>query len=235
MAKTIFDETQDQRDAELAIYFKVPVIEVHKYAIGSKSSIQLYKDEDIGSQSYNFIYEDYKYVEKINWLRTCAAFTITRRADYIVKLTKKMAPIKDKKILDFGCGVGSHGIFCTELGAQVDFLDVKGPLYDYAQWRISQRKLKIGKLLYPESALPAVYYDAIICLDVLEHVADPVASLLRLASALKPNGYLSLEVSTSVQPTSGHFSQSINSWKTQGLPMLDRLFRHLQEYLFIKK
>jgi SAM-dependent methyltransferase len=235
MAKNIFEETQDQRDIELATYFKVPIAEVRKYAIGSKSSIQLYKDEDIKSQSYNFIYADYKYVEKINWLRTCAAFTVTRRADYVVKLTKKMAPVAGKKILDFGCGVGSHGIFCAEMGAQVDFLDVKGPLYDYALWRISRRKLTIGSVLYPENVLPTAYYDAIICLDVLEHVANPVASLVCLAEALKPNGYLSLEVSMGIQPTSGHFSQSINLWKTQGLPMLDSLFNHLQGYLFIKK
>jgi 2-polyprenyl-3-methyl-5-hydroxy-6-metoxy-1,4-benzoquinol methylase len=231
----IFTESQEQRDIELAEFCKVPVGTVKNYPIGTQASVQLFKNEDIALQSYDFIYKNYKYVERVNWLRTCSALTITRRSKYILELVTKIGKLEQQHVLDYGCGVGSHGIFCAELGATVDFLDVDGPLFDYAKWRIAKRNLKVGKYLYPESKLTAAHYDAILCLDVLEHVADPAGTLSNIACALKTNGYLLLEVSTIVKPTSGHFSQSIERWKKHGAVVLRNKFFRISKNLFYKK
>lgn len=231
----IFSESQDQRDLELAEYCNVPLAAVQQYEIGTQASVQLYRNEDISSPSYEFIYKKYPYVKELDWLRTCSALTITRRAKFVVSLVNTMGQLRNKTIIDFGCGVGSHGIFCAQRGAIVDFLDVDGPLYNFAKWRARKRNIVINNYLYPDTQLPSVQYDAIICLDVLEHIANPATALSNLTAALKSGGYLLLEVSTVVKPTSGHFSQAIDIWKKDGLPMLSKNFSKVSDKLFCKK
>lgn len=231
----IFSESQDQRDLELAEYYNVPLATVKQYEIGTQASVQLYKDEDISLPSYEFIYKKYPYVNELNWLRTCSALTITRRAKFVANIVKTVGQLRNKIIIDFGCGVGSHGIFCAQHGAVVDFLDVDGPLYNFAKWRVRKRGIAINKYRYPDDQLPNKYYDVVICLDVLEHIADPAAALSNLTAALKSGGYLLLEVSTAVKPTSGHFSQAIDIWKKNGLPILAKNFNKVSDKLFCKK
>ena len=133
----------------------------------------------------------------------------------MVRLGTLVGPWGGIRVLDFGCGVGSHGIHCAEEGASVDFLDVDGPLYDYAKWRLARRKLTAG-LLHAGDALAPGEYDVALCLDVLEHVAEPVKTLRGILDALVPGGLLALEVSHMIKPTSGHFVRNIQRWKAQG-------------------
>lgn len=230
--KNIFEESQDDRDEELFRYTGVPVRVLKEMKIGSQSSIKLFRDEDIERDSFDFIYEDYKYLEIEEYLRTLSALTVSRRSGYIKVLHKYMGKMEGKRILDFGSGVGSHGIYCAQMGAEVDFLDVAGPLFDYTKWRVEDRNIKNVNFLYPNSILKLEEYDAIICLDVLEHIANPGEVFLNLVSSLKLGGLLSLEVSTMVKPKSGHFSQNIKAWWKGDIKHLNNNFEKVETSLY---
>lgn len=221
---TILSETQEQRDEELSRYSGRPPRELVSLRIGHPDSIALHTDEECTADSYDFIYSSYPLVkDHTHLLRTLAAYTVTRRAHYMRDLDQRVGVWKGLRVLDFGCGVGSHGIFCAQQGAQVDLLDVKGPLREYAEWRVRQRGLDAAFLDHTNE-LENDVYDVVICLDVLEHVADPVADLRRILRALKPGGLLALEVSSMVKPTSGHFARTIQRWAKQSLPVLKGSF-----------
>jgi 2-polyprenyl-3-methyl-5-hydroxy-6-metoxy-1,4-benzoquinol methylase len=224
MAKNIFKETQQERDIELAKFYELSVAKVQAMEILAKESLRIFTDIDITRQSYNDLYKNYQYMNPVHYIRTMSFVTINQRSSYVLTMERVLRSLKGKRVLDYGCGVGSHGIYCLQKGAIVDLLDVDGPLYNFAKHRINNRKLSVANYLYPTSKLTPKSYDAIICLDVLEHIADPLTAITSIVNSLKKNGVLCLEVSTNVQPTSGHFTQSINAWKA-GVGVLNQFIR----------
>jgi len=231
----VFTESQVDRDSELSAYSKKSMAEVQKIPVGDKRSIQIYANEDIARDSYSNLYKSYPFMESSTpYLRTLAAYTVTRRAKDVLDLEKYLGSFSKKKVLDYGCGVGSHGIYCLQRGATVDFLDVNGPLFDYAKWRIKNRKLK-GCSFLEETAKLEKKYDAVICMDVLEHVANPVKAFSAITASLRSGGLLLLEVSTMVKPTSGHFSKSIALWKKSGVKLLSEKFVRVHGKVYKRK
>ena len=217
----VLDETQLHRDQELSRYTGEPLATIRKKTVGAPSSIQLFKDEDCTADSCDFIYEAFPYIDdQTHLLRTLTAYIVTRRAHYMRGLLQHLGhPWKGVRLLDFGCGVGSHGIHAAHHGAGVDFLDVDGPLRQYAQWRVAQRGLP-GTFLLPQDLPNEPVYDAVVCLDVLEHLADPVKTFRAITETMRPGAVLALEVSKMVKPTSGHFSRNIERWQTEGAQVL---------------
>lgn len=232
--KSIFTQTQRERDEELSLYSGRDVKEIEKLIIGTPKSIMLFKDEDINRDSFDFIYKDLKFVDIVDTLRTLSCYIVERRAKYIQTLENKYA-IEGKKVLDFGCGVGSHGIYCSQQNGYVDFFDIDGPLYSYAKWRVGQRKLKNVRLLSDKRNIIKNCYDVVLCLDVLEHVANPTEELIGISEYMKKDGVLVLEVSTMIKPTSGHFTQSIENWKKSGMKVLKDRFVAIDRILWRKK
>lgn len=234
MAKTIFEETQEERDIELAKFYGLSVKSVKHLTILAPESLQIFKNEDIAAPSYDHLYTEFKYMNPVHYIRTLSYVTIEQRASYIYSMEEALRGLFKKQVLDYGCGVGSHGIYCLQKGAIVDFLDVDGPLYNYAKHRINNRKLSVQNYLYPNSNLASNSYDAVICLDVLEHVSDPIAAMVSIANSLKKNGVLCLEVSQQVKPTSGHFSQVIKLWQRKHTSVMSQ-FVHVDKYIYRKK
>lgn len=230
----IFKESQLQRDSELSAYLNKPLDYVQKLVVGDKASIHLHTDKDVKADSYDFIYKEYKAIPNVDaYLKTLAQLTVSRRSKYILSLEKTVRSLKNKHILDFGCGVGSHGIYCLQKGATVDFLDVDGPLFNFAKHRISKRGYKSATFT-DSSKLQKNAYDCVICLDVLEHVANPINEIKKITDSLKFGGVLLLEVSTMIKPTSGHFSQSINMWKNHGTKFLKENFKNVEKFIYVK-
>lgn len=230
----VFDETQADRDKELAKYWGCSVQEVMALSIKDPKGIQIYLDDDLEADSYDHLYQSYKYLNTLHYLRVLSAYTVTRRAKCIRRIEKILGSLQGKDVLDFGCGVGSHGIYCAQHGAQVDLLDVDGPLFDYAKWRCKQRGLSMG-IRGTRSKLGFGVYDIVLCLDVLEHVAHPIDELIRITRSLKPKGLLALEVSTMIKPTSGHFSTSIKEWKREGQAYLESYYHQVGKKVYEKK
>jgi len=99
-----------------------------------------------------------------------------------------------KRVLDYGGGIGS---ICIHLWNEsnddpdITYYDLKGKCFDFAKWRFAQRGMKIGMLRASdrEDRLEGSY-DAIICLEVLEHVPDPEFHVERLVAHLRRGGTL---------------------------------------------
>jgi 2-polyprenyl-6-hydroxyphenyl methylase/3-demethylubiquinone-9 3-methyltransferase len=94
-----------------------------------------------------------------------------------------------KRILDIGCGGGIFAEAAAHAGAQVVAIDPSERSLEVARQRARERGLPIDfRFAYAETFEPEAPFDAVIAVDVLEHVNDLDATLDACARALKPGG-----------------------------------------------
>jgi 2-polyprenyl-3-methyl-5-hydroxy-6-metoxy-1,4-benzoquinol methylase len=96
----------------------------------------------------------------------------------------------DLQLLDMGCGMGGFAVAAARDGARVTALD-----YNPAYCAITAVRAARYGLPLPVAAaageaipLPDGGYDAVVCLDVLEHVQQPDALVAELHRVLRPGG-----------------------------------------------
>jgi 2-polyprenyl-3-methyl-5-hydroxy-6-metoxy-1,4-benzoquinol methylase len=96
-----------------------------------------------------------------------------RKSD--LALVDQMRAAKVKNILDFGGGVGLNSVMLAQAGFDVTLADLDSKTLAFAEFRAARRgvKLKIWKTDV-EPMPPDGKYDAILCLDVLEHLPKDV-------------------------------------------------------------
>ena len=102
-----------------------------------------------------------------------------------------IAGLKGKSVLDVGCGGGILAEAMATLGARVKGID------------LSEKALKVAMLHLFESRLDVDYeeisaerlaqrepgkYDALTCMEMLEHVPDPASTVGACAQLVKPGG-----------------------------------------------
>ncbi|MBN2119583.1 MAG: class I SAM-dependent methyltransferase [Candidatus Omnitrophica bacterium] len=116
------------------------------------------------------------------------------RGEEIVEAINKHASIKDKKVLDVGCGEGGTSIAFAKAGAKVIAIDIDEQRVKRTRIRAQEYSLKIEALVgdINKTDFPDNSFDAIICQDVIEHVLDPEKAVGELGKLLKKGGYLFL-------------------------------------------
>ena len=230
---SILHETQKDRDIELAFLLKTTYEHIKSFKIGDQDSIKIYDNKKIleNEEAFLSLYEQYNYLNFIGYLKTLMFTSVERRGSILKNVIYNT---KNKRCLDFGSGVGTHAIALLENNNKVDILDVKGPLLEFTKKRIVNRGYDVF-VFYHNSLLPKNEYDLIICCDVLEHVYDPIKEFDRICLSLKDKGKLFLQVSHKIKPSSGHFAQSINLWKKEGISKLNTLFKNISKDLYIKR
>jgi 2-polyprenyl-3-methyl-5-hydroxy-6-metoxy-1,4-benzoquinol methylase len=125
--------------------------------------------------------------EQIAWH---ASDTIHHRSPVCVDLAVAGTP--GREFLDYGSGIGSNALMFGLAGFSVTLADVADPLRNFARWRCERRRIPVRTIDLKHETLEPERYDVITCFDVLEHVADPLAALERMRTALRPNGLLFL-------------------------------------------
>ncbi len=103
--------------------------------------------------------------------------------------------LRGARVLDVGCGGGLLSEALARSGALVTALDLAPELIDVAKLHLLESGLKVDYRLQSVESLAeemAGSFDAICCMEMLEHVPDPAAILRACASLLKPGGRLFL-------------------------------------------
>ncbi len=103
--------------------------------------------------------------------------------------------LRGARVLDVGCGAGLLSEALAREGAQVTAIDLAPDLIKIAKLHRLESGVEVDYRLTPVEALademPAGF-DAIVCMEMLEHVPDPGAIIAACATLLKPGGRLFL-------------------------------------------
>jgi 2-polyprenyl-6-hydroxyphenyl methylase/3-demethylubiquinone-9 3-methyltransferase len=130
-------------------------------------------------------------------LRSLEYISITKAIEDLVVGSKE-----NIKVLDFGGGFGGLTKFLGQQGFKVDLFEV-GYAADFARM----------DGVDPIDVIPPDHYDVIVCVEVLEHLVDPITDLSAVLSSLKTNGLLII--------TTGNFGKtkkSLSNWYYSQIP-----------------
>ena len=130
----------------------------------------------------------------------------TATLESLVEMARKQGLTK---VLDFGSGIGSVGLFFALNGMEVTLADVSEPLMEYAAWRFKARGLNLRLINLNREGLPKDTFDVVTAFDVLEHLPCPADTLRTLAVAMKPGGLIALNV----EETDAAFPQHIATYE----------------------
>ena len=98
-------------------------------------------------------------------------------------------PFKNLTLLDVGCGGGLISEPMTRLGAKVTGIDASEKNINVAKFHAEQMNLKINYLCSTPEKLNE-QFDVILCLEIIEHVADVDLFIKSCARLLKKNGII---------------------------------------------
>jgi 2-polyprenyl-6-hydroxyphenyl methylase / 3-demethylubiquinone-9 3-methyltransferase len=107
-------------------------------------------------------------------------------------LVESYGSVKDKMILDVGCGGGILSESLAYLGAQVTGIDADAASIETATQHAKDLNLNLSYLTTPIETYQAAPVDLITCFEMLEHVTQPQIVIDHAARLLKPDGLLFL-------------------------------------------
>ena len=111
------------------------------------------------------------------------------RLEYV----ERCGPLAGRAIVDVGCGGGLLAEAMARQGARVVGLDLAAELIEVARLHAIEAGVAIDYRV--ESAeqharAAAGGYDVVTCMEMLEHVPDPQASVAALATLVRPGGHV---------------------------------------------
>ena len=89
------------------------------------------------------------------------------------------------RVLDYGAGIGTYSLIAATLGLKVDACDVNATLRGYIDRRAKYHSLSVNT-----TDAPSGKYQAIICIDTIEHLAHPEDFPAMARSMLEEGGIL---------------------------------------------
>ena len=110
------------------------------------------------------------------------------RLDYIDRL----ASLRGKTVLDVGCGGGILAESMAARGAAVTGIDLAEKPLKVAQLHLLESGLQVDYRLVAAETLAQEgpeTFDIVTCMEMLEHVPDPSATVTACAELLKPGGH----------------------------------------------
>ncbi|HEV7122287.1 MAG TPA: bifunctional 2-polyprenyl-6-hydroxyphenol methylase/3-demethylubiquinol 3-O-methyltransferase UbiG [Rhodanobacter sp.] len=109
------------------------------------------------------------------------------RAAYIAA----RSDLRGARVADVGCGGGLLSETLASAGAHVTAIDLGRKVIEIARLHLHESKLDIDYRVQSSADLAAAEpasFDAVCCMELIEHVPDPAALVNDLAAMLKPGG-----------------------------------------------
>jgi len=166
---------------------------------------------------------------------TLAINSLRNRPRDLFALIKSVWP--GMKVLEYGCGTGTHGIAAMQRGANVDFFDISTFMLGVVKQRLLYRDLTSSLLTDNESYIKDNTYNHIYCTDVIEHHPNPVDMLQNFIRWGKEGCIMHLHISRHVCYERGHLKQSIDAWDGPCQELLTKHFDKVSDnnYLLVSK
>ncbi len=111
------------------------------------------------------------------------------RLNYI----KQKVTLAGKSVLDIGCGGGILSESMAKLGANVTGIDMSEAALNVAKLHQHESGTAINYQLLTAEELAEQnpgQYDVVTCLEMLEHVPDPLSIVAAAAKLIKPDGHI---------------------------------------------
>lgn len=122
--------------------------------------------------------------------------------------------LKNKKLLDAGCGTGWFSAEAVKRGAKVTSMDVGQKLLKEVAKKCDSKRVvgSILKMPFKDNS-----FDYVVSSEVIEHVTDPDKALKELYRVLKPGGTLALTTPNKFWYFSLKIANALNLRPYQGL------------------
>jgi 2-polyprenyl-6-hydroxyphenyl methylase/3-demethylubiquinone-9 3-methyltransferase len=108
-----------------------------------------------------------------------------------LRYVERAAALLDKPVLDVGCGGGILSESMARAGARVLGIDLSRAVLDVAELHALEGNVAVEYRAIAAEQLaqekPGAF-DLVTCMEMLEHVPDPAASVKALAALVKPGG-----------------------------------------------
>ncbi len=172
--------------AHLASYLQIPMQDITNLL--SKGSEEL---ASLHPKSYEFEDPTSFYEENVGTahLLDLASWHLGS-ADYIADTLRLLKMFTKGHVLDFGGGIGTHTLYAASL-EEVDhvfFVDLNPKNRSFVELRSKMLGLEDKISFHRDiNSLGQVLFDSVICLDVLEHLADPSKQLVSFLDVMKPD------------------------------------------------
>jgi 2-polyprenyl-6-hydroxyphenyl methylase/3-demethylubiquinone-9 3-methyltransferase len=108
-----------------------------------------------------------------------------------LRYIERIVPLPEREVVDVGCGGGILSEAMARAGARVLGIDLSRAVLDVAELHALESKIAAQYRAIAAEELaqerPASF-DLVTCMEMLEHVPDPAASIRSLAGLAKPGG-----------------------------------------------